>query len=55
MRRGHTQGMWELGELERELPGAPTKSGNGVAAAGRDTPGPGLDCYGVGGSDTLSS
>lgn len=29
MRRGHAQGRWELEELERELPGAPTKSSKG--------------------------
>lgn len=55
MRLGHAQGRWELEELKRELPGAPTESSKGVAAAGRDTPGLGVDCYGVGGSDTLSS
>lgn len=58
MRKGHAQTLWELGwreELERELPGAPAKSGKGVAAPGRDPPGPGLDGYGGGGSGTLSS
>lgn len=58
MRRGHAQGLWELGQLEeldRELPGAPTNGGKRVAATGRGTPCPGLDCSGVGGSGTLSS
>lgn len=36
MRRGHTQRMWELEELERELPRAPTKSGNGVQLQGAE-------------------
>lgn len=31
-----------------ELPGTPTKSGKGVAAAGREIPGLDLDRYGVG-------
>lgn len=42
MRRGHAQGRWELEELERELPEAPIKSSQGVAAAGKATPGLGL-------------
>lgn len=45
MRRGHAQGLCELGqlgELEREPPGAPTNSGKRVAATGRDTRAPAL-------------
>lgn len=55
IRRDHGQGIWELEELERELPGAPLESGKEVAATGRDTPGLGFDCYGGGGSGILSS
>lgn len=55
IRRDHGQGIWELEELERELPGAPLESGKEVAATGRGTPGLGFDCYGGGGSGTLSN
>lgn len=53
MHKGWGAGAAE--ELERELPGAPTKSGERVAAAGRGPPGPGLDSYGGSGKGTPSS
>lgn len=55
MRRGHAQGLGELEGLERELPGTATKTSMRVAAAERDAPGLGPDCYGVGRSGTPSS